>query len=65
MHWLGWILVLFASVEGGWLAFDGGHALLTGYYVTSNSEQYAGQLGPWSKLVAGLQDSRPERVSRR
>ncbi len=54
MHWLGWVVVLFAFLEGGWLAFDGGHALVTGDYVTPNSGQYAGQLGPWSKLVAGL-----------
>lgn len=54
MHWSGWIVVLLAIVEGGWLAFDGGHALLTGVYVTPSSGQYAGQLGPWSKLVAAL-----------
>ena len=54
MHWLGWIVVLLAFVEGGWLAFDGGHALITGEYVTPKSGQYAGQLGPWSKLVAAV-----------
>ncbi len=54
MHWLGWIVVVLAVVEGGWLAFDGGHALVTGDYVTPSSGRYAGQLGPWSKLVSGL-----------
>ena len=54
MHWLGWILVVLAFVEGGWLAFDGGHALVTGEYVTPKSGQYAGQLGPWSKLVSAV-----------
>ncbi len=54
MHWTGWVVVLFAFLEGGWFAFDGGHALVTGDYVTPSSGQYAGQLGPWSKLVAGL-----------
>ena len=53
MHWTGWVVVLFAFLEGGWFAFDGGHALVTGDYVTPSSGQYAGQLGPWSKLVSG------------
>jgi hypothetical protein len=26
MHWLGWIVVALAFIEGGWLAFDGGRA---------------------------------------
>ncbi len=50
MHWIGWIVVVLALVEGGWLLFDGLHAMLTGDYVTPNSGQYAGRLGPWSKL---------------
>ncbi len=54
MHWLAWIVVVLAFVEGGWLAFDGGHALVTGEYVTPKSGQYAGQLGPWSKLVSAV-----------
>ena len=54
MHWLGWIVVLFAFIEGGWLAYDGGHALVTGEYVTPTSGEYAGQLGPWSKLVSSV-----------
>lgn len=52
MHWLRWTIVIMALVEGGWFAFDGGHALVTGDYVTPKSGQYAGRLGPWSKLVA-------------
>lgn len=54
MHWLGWVVVMLAFVEGGWLAFDGGKALMTGDYVTPSSAQYAGQLGPWSKLVSAV-----------
>ena len=54
MHGLAWIVVVLAFVEGGWLAFDGGHALVTGEYVTPKSGQYAGQLGPWSKLVSAV-----------
>lgn len=54
MHWLGWVVALLALVEGGWLAFDGGHALATGDYVTPSSGPHAGQLGPWSKLVSAV-----------
>lgn len=54
MHWIGWIVVLLALLEGGWLAFDGGHALVTGDYVTPQSGRHAGQLGPWSKVVAAV-----------
>jgi hypothetical protein len=52
MHWLGWVVVALALVEGGWLAFDGGHALVVGDYVTPRSGPHAGQLGPWARLVA-------------
>lgn len=54
MHWLGWTVLALALVEGGWLAFDGGHALITGDYVTPSTGPYAGQLGPWSKLVSAV-----------
>lgn len=54
MHWLGWIVLLLAFIEGGWLAFDGGRALVVGDYVTPSSGKYAGQLGPWSELVSAV-----------
>jgi hypothetical protein len=49
---LAWLVVALAVLQGGWLAFDGARALLVGDYVTPRSGPYAGQLGPWSKLVA-------------
>lgn len=54
MHWLGWVVVALSLIEAGWLAFDGGRALLVGDYVTPKSGQYAGQLGPWSKVVSAV-----------
>jgi hypothetical protein len=54
MHWLGWVVVGLALAEGGWLAFDGGRALVAGDYVTPRSGQYAGQLGPWASVVSAL-----------
>ena len=57
MHWIGWIIVAIALQQAGWMAFDGTRALITGDYVTPKSGVYAGQLGPWSRLVnaAGIE----------
>jgi hypothetical protein len=52
MHGLGWVVLVMALVEGGWLAFDGGRALVVGDYVTRQSAP--GQLGPWSKVVSAV-----------
>jgi hypothetical protein len=54
MHLLGWLVLLLAFIEGGWLAFDGGRALVVGDYLTPRSGRFAGQLGPWSKLVSAI-----------
>lgn len=51
MHWLRWVVLLLAVIEGGWLAFDGAHALAKGDYVTPKSGRHAGRLGPWSRVV--------------
>jgi hypothetical protein len=50
-------VVVLAVLEAGWLAFDGGRALLVGDYVTPRSGPHAGQLGSWSRLLsaAGLE----------
>lgn len=54
MPWTGWVAVGLAVVTGGWMLFDGVHALTTGDFVTPGSGPYAGQLGPWSALVSGV-----------
>ena len=54
MHWLARIVVVLALIEGGWLAFDGARAFVVGDYLTPSSGPYAGQLGPWSKLVEAV-----------
>jgi hypothetical protein len=46
-----WIIVVLAFVNAGYMAFDGAKALITGDYIRPASGEYAGQLGPWSKLV--------------
>ena len=54
MHWMGWMVLALALFVGGWLTFDGVHALVKGDYVTPRSGTHAGQLGPWSKLVEAV-----------
>ena len=54
VHGLAWVVLALAVVEGGWLAFDGGRALVVGDYVTPRSGPYAGQLGPWAKVVSAV-----------
>jgi len=47
-----WIVVVLAAMNFGYMAFDGGRALVKGDYIRPRSGTYAGQLGAWSKLVA-------------
>jgi hypothetical protein len=51
LHWTAWVVVAFVLLNGGWMAFDGGRALIVGDYVTPRTGQFAGQLGPWSGVV--------------
>ena len=54
MHWIRWVVIILAFIEGGWLAFDGSHALVVGDYVTPKSGAHAGQLGPWAHIVSAV-----------
>ena len=54
MGWLRWVIVFLAVAEAGWMAFDGTRALITGDYVTPASGEYAGQLGPWARIVSAV-----------
>jgi hypothetical protein len=49
----GFVLVL-ALLEGGWLAFDGGRALVVGDYVTPRQGAHSGRLGPWADVVSAV-----------
>jgi len=51
MRWSGWVIAGLVIVNAGWMAFDGSRAMIVGDYVTPRSGQFAGQLGPWSKIV--------------
>jgi hypothetical protein len=49
-----WIIVFLAILNAGYMAFDGTKALVTGDYIRPKEGEYAGQLGPWTKLVEKL-----------
>lgn len=52
--WCRWAVLALAVLQGGWLVFDGAHALLVGDYVTPTEGPHAGQLGPWAAVVSAL-----------
>ncbi|MCA9291118.1 MAG: hypothetical protein KDA25_08315 [Phycisphaerales bacterium] len=49
-----WTIIALGLFIGAWLAFDGGRAIIVGDYVTPASGRFAGQLGPWSRLIAAI-----------
>jgi len=52
--WTTWLSVLLIASTAGWMLFDGTRALIVGDYVTPQTGEFAGQLGPWSNLVQGI-----------
>ena len=54
MRWVVWLLSGLVIAVGGWMAFDGGRAMLVGDFVTPRQGEYAGRLGPWAKLVSAV-----------
>jgi hypothetical protein len=51
---LAWVIAAIGLMQGAWLTLDGSRALIVGDYVTPSSGEYAGQLGPWSRVVAAV-----------
>lgn len=54
MRWIMWLLSGLVIAVGGWMAFDGGRAMLVGDFVTPKLGEYAGRLGPWANLVSAV-----------
>jgi len=54
VNWKDWAIIILVGFTAGWMLFDGSRALITGDYVTPKSGEYAGELGPWSSLVAAV-----------
>jgi hypothetical protein len=57
MHWSGWVVVFLVVFTGGFMTYDGARAFILGDYTTPSTGEYAGQLGPWTKIVelAGIE----------
>jgi len=51
---LKWCIVLLAVLQFGFMAFDGSRALIKGDYIRPKTGEYAGQLGPWSKITMAV-----------
>lgn len=49
-----WIIALLAFFVAGFFVVDGTIAFVKGDYITPKSGEYAGQLGPWSKVVSAI-----------
>ena len=45
------IIIVLGLLNAGYMTLDGTRALIKGDYIRPASGEYAGQLGPWSKLV--------------
>lgn len=54
MHWSIWVVAILAFFVAGFFVVDGTMALTNGDYITPKSGEYAGQLGPWSKVVSAI-----------
>lgn len=48
---LKWTIVALSLLNAGYMAFDGMRAITTGDYLRPRTGEYAGRLGPWSKVV--------------
>lgn len=46
-----WIIIIMATLNFGFMVFDGSRALATGDYIRPKSGAHAGQLGPWAQVV--------------
>ena len=49
--WTTWLSLLLIAGIAAWMIYDGTRAMFVGEYVTPQSGEYVGQLGPWAILV--------------
>ena len=54
INWSTWLSLILIASTASWMFFDGTRALIVGDYVTSQTGEFAGQLGPWSNLVQAI-----------
>lgn len=51
---LKWIIILLATLNFGFMCYDGSRALIVGDYVRPESGEYVGQLGPWHHVAEAV-----------
>jgi hypothetical protein len=49
-----WIIVAMSLLNAGYMTFDGTKALVTGDYIRPKTGEYAGQLGPWTRVATAV-----------
>jgi len=54
LPWSAWVILGLVLFNGGFMAYDGGRALIVGDYITPQKGEMAGQLGPWASLVESV-----------
>ena len=54
MNWKTWLSLLLIASSASWMVFDGARAMILGDYVTPQTGEFAGQLGPWANLVQAI-----------
>ena len=51
MEIIKYIIIILSFVNSAYMGYDGVRALLKGDYIRPQTGEYAGQLGPWTKVV--------------
>lgn len=51
---LKWIVIILATLNFGYMCYDGSRGLIQGDYVRPETGEHAGQLGPWVNVVTGI-----------
>lgn len=49
-----WIVIILATLNFGYMTYDGSRALIVGDYLRPQSGEYAGELGPWANVVQSI-----------
>jgi hypothetical protein len=49
---LTWVVIILSLLNSGFMLFDGMRAFIIGDYLRPKTGEYAGLLGPWSKVVS-------------
>lgn len=49
-----WIVIILATLNFGYMTYDGSRALIVGDYLRPQTGEYAGLLGPWVNVVQAI-----------